>query len=53
MTLWMFPVLCNYIANKSRINTELIVCDIQQHLELLSEHLQSISKKDTIILIAF
>ena len=34
----MFPVLCDYIANKPLINTQLIFSDIQQYMEVLSEN---------------
>ena len=43
----MFSVLCDYITNKSSINTELIFRDIQLHLELLSEHFQKYCMKET------
>ena len=43
----MFPVLCDYVANKPLINKELIFCDIQQHLKLLFEHFRNYFLKET------
>ena len=43
----MFPVLCDYIANKPLIDKELIFSDIQPHLELLSEHFKKYFLKET------
>ena len=43
----MFPVLCDYIANKPLIDKELIFSDIQSHLELLSEHFKKYFLKET------
>lgn len=43
----MFPVLCDYIANKPLINTDLVFSDIQQHLELLSVHFTKYFLKET------
>ena len=43
----MFPVLCDYIANKPLIGKELIFSDIQPHLELLSEHFKKYFLKET------
>ena len=43
----MFPVLCDYIANKPLIDKELISSDIQPHLELLSEHFKKYFSKET------
>ena len=43
----MFPVLFDYIANKSLIDKELIFSDIQPHLELLSEHFKKYFSKET------
>ena len=43
----MFPVLCDYIENKPLIRTDLIFSDIQQHLELLSDHFMKYFLKET------
>ena len=43
----MFPVLCDYIENKPLIRTDLIFSDIQQHLELLSNHFTKYFLKET------
>ena len=43
----MFPVLCDYIANKPLFDKELIFSDIQSHLELLSEHFKKFFLKET------
>ena len=43
----MFPVLCDYIANKPLIDKELIFSDIQPQLELLSEHFKKYFLKET------
>ena len=43
----MFPVLCDYIANKPLIDKELIFSDTQPHLELLSEHFKKYFLKET------
>ena len=43
----MFPVLCDCIENKPLIRTDLIFSDIQQHLELLSDHFTKYFLKET------
>ena len=43
----MFPVLCDYIANKLLIDKELIFSDIEQHLKLLSEHFRKYFLKES------
>ena len=43
----MFPVLCDYIANKPLIDKELIFSDIEQHLKLLSEHFRKYFLKES------
>ena len=49
----MFPVLCDYIANKPLIDKELIFSDIQPHLELLSEHFKKYFLKETCKILLF
>ena len=43
----MFPVLCDYIANKPLIDKELILSDIQPHFELLSKDFKEYFLKET------
>jgi len=47
----MFLVICDYIVNKPLISTESIFSDIQQHLELHSEHFAKyiLFKRDILI----
>ena len=43
----MFPVLCDFITNKSLIAKELIFSDIEQHLKLLFERFRKYFLKET------